>query len=52
MSRLRENPIGEHIYNRIKEYDMVSRKVFLSNLPEDQMALYNKYKNMLNKEIH
>jgi hypothetical protein len=48
-TRLKENPIGEHIYNRIKEYDITSRKVFLNNLTEDQRTLYNKYKNMVNK---
>ena len=49
MSRLRENPIGESIYNRIKEYDITSRKVFLNNLTEDEKKLYTKYKNMINK---
>ena len=56
MSRLRENPIGEHIYNRIKDYDMTSRKVFLKTLSTEQRELYNKYsavvrkRNSLNKE--
>jgi hypothetical protein len=48
-TRLRENKIGEHIYNRIKEYDMVSRKVFLGKLTEEEKKLYDKYKNMINK---
>ena len=56
MSRLRENPIGENIYNRIKEYDMTSRKVFLKTLSTEHRELYNKYsavvrkRNSLNKE--
>ncbi len=56
MSRLRENPIGEHIYNRIKDYDMTSRKVFLKTLSTEHRELYNKYsavvrkRNSLNKE--
>ena len=56
MSRLRENPIGESIYNRIKEYDMTSRKVFLKTLSTEHRELYNKYsavvrkRNSLNKE--
>lgn len=49
MSRLRENPIGEHIYNRIKDYDMTSRKVFFKTLSTEHKELYNKYKNMINK---
>ena len=56
MSRLRENPIGEQIYNRIKEYDMTSRKEFLKTLSTEARDLYNKYsavvrkRNSLNKE--
>ena len=56
MSRLRENPIGESIYNRIKEYDMTSRKEFLKTLSTEARDLYNKYsavvrkRNSLNKE--
>jgi hypothetical protein len=58
MSRLRENPLGKHIYNRIKEYDMTSqaRKVFLKTLSTEHRELYNKYsavvrkRNSLNKE--
>ena len=48
-TRLRENTIGEGIYNRIKEYDIISRKVHLSNLSAEHKALYVKYKNMINK---
>ena len=48
-TRLKENPIGESIYNRIIDYDIISRKVFLTNLTEEQRILYNKYKNMINK---
>ena len=56
MSRLRENTIGESIYNRIKEYDITSRKVFLKTLSTEHRELYNKYsavvrkRNSLNKE--
>ena len=50
MSRLRENPIGESIYNRIKEYDIISRKVFLNNLSSDHRALYNKYSAVARKK--
>jgi len=56
MSRLRENTIGESIYNRIKEYDMTSRKVFLKTLSTEHRELYNKYsavvrkRNSLNKD--
>ncbi len=56
MSRLRENTIGESIYNRIKEYDMTSRKVFLKTLSTEHRVLYNKYsavvrkRNSLNKD--
>ena len=56
MLRLRENPIGEQIYNRIKEYDMTSRKVFFKTLSTEHRELYNKYsavvrkRNSLNKE--
>ena len=46
---MRENPIGESIYNRIKEYDLVSRKVFLNNLSSEHRALYNKYSAVVRK---
>jgi hypothetical protein len=49
MSRMRENPIGEQIYNRIKEYDMTSRKVFLKTLSTEHRELYNKYSAVLRK---
>ena len=49
MSRLRENPIGEHIYNRIKEYDITSRKVFLKTLSTEHRELYNKYSAVVRK---
>ena len=49
MSRLRENPIGEHIYNRIKEYDITSRKVFLQTLLTEDRSLYNKYSAVVRK---
>ena len=46
---MRENPIGESIYNRIKEYDIISRKVFLSNLSTEHRAFYNKYSAVIRK---
>jgi hypothetical protein len=50
MSRMRQNPIGESIYNRIKEYDMTSRKVFLKTLSTEDRELYNKYSAVLRKK--
>ena len=49
MSRLRDNTIGESIYNKIKEYDITARKEFLKTLSPENRALYNKYKNVINK---
>jgi hypothetical protein len=49
MSRLRENTIGESIYNRIKEYDMTSRKEFLKTLSTEHRELYNKYSAVVRK---
>jgi hypothetical protein len=42
--RVRNNTIGEGIYERIKDYDTVSRKAFLDNLSEEHRQLYNKYR--------
>ena len=42
MPREYSNTIGESIYNRIKDYDMTSRKVFLGNV-------YTKYSNVMRK---
>ena len=42
MPREYNNTIGESIYNRIKDYDMTSRKVFLGNV-------YTKYSNVMRK---
>ena len=47
---MRENPIGEQIYNRIKEYDMTSRKVFLKTLSSEHRELYNKYSAVLRRK--
>ena len=47
---MRQNPIGESIYNRIKEYDMTSRKVFLKTLSTEDRELYNKYSAVLRKK--
>jgi hypothetical protein len=49
MPREYNNPIGENIYNRIKEYDIISRKVFLSNLSTEHRAFYNKYSAVIRK---
>ena len=34
------NPIGESIYNRIKENDITSRKVFFKTISAEHKALY------------
>ena len=53
---MRENPVGGQINNKINEYDMTSRKVFLKTLSTEHRELYNKYsavvrkRNSLNKE--
>ena len=49
MPREYNNPIGENIYNRIKEFDIISRKVFLSNLSNEHRAFYNKYSAVIRK---
>jgi hypothetical protein len=40
---VKENPIGESIYNRIKDYDITSRKVFFKTITAEHKALYDKY---------
>ena len=42
--RVRNSTIGEGIYERIKDYDTVSRKAFLDNLSEEHRQLYDKYR--------
>ena len=49
MPREYNNTIGESIYNRIKDYDMTSRKVFLGNLSKEHRELYTKYSNVMRK---
>lgn len=49
MPREYNNTIGESIYNRIKEYDMTSRKIFLGNLSAEHRTLYNKYSAVMRK---
>ena len=49
--RVRNNTIGEGIYERIKDYDTVSRKAFLDNLSEEHKQLYNKYRIAKNREM-
>ena len=49
MPRQYNNTIGEGIYNRIKDYDIISRKVFLNNLPAEHRELYNKYSAVIRK---
>jgi len=48
-TRLRENPVGQQIYEMIKDYDKNSRVVYLKNLGEEQRTLYDKYRKMVNK---
>lgn len=42
--RIRNNTVGESIYERIKDYDNVSRKRFLDTLSDEDRQLYNKYR--------
>ena len=39
---VKENPIGESIYNRIKDYDISSRKVYFKTITAEHKALYDK----------
>jgi len=41
--RVYNNTIGESIYNQIKDFDKVSRMVFLKNLPTETRKLYEKF---------
>ena len=49
MPRQYNNTIGEGIYNRIKDYDIISRKVFLNNLSEEHRKLYKNYSDVIRK---
>jgi len=40
---VKENPIGESIYNQIKDYDIKSRKEFFKTISAEHKALYDKY---------
>ena len=40
---VKENPIGESIYNRIKDYDITSRKVYFKTISAEHKALYDIY---------
>jgi hypothetical protein len=51
-TRLRSNPIGESIYNKIQNYDNMARKVFLATLPAEHKDLYNKYRIARNVANH
>ena len=51
-TRLRSNPIGESIYNKIQDYDNMARKVFLATLPAEHKDLYNKYRIARNVANH
>ena len=37
------NPIGESIYNMIKEYNITARKEFFKTISAEHTALYEKY---------
>ena len=43
MPREYNNTIGESIYNRIKDYDIVSSKVFFQTISAENKKLYDKY---------
>ena len=47
MPRIADHSIGKAIYERIKDYDIVSRKVFLKGLTEDHRKKYDNYLNKL-----
>ena len=44
MPRIADHTIGKAIYERIKDYDIVSRKVFLKGLSEDHRKKYDNFK--------
>ena len=47
MPRIADHSIGKAIYERIKDYDTVSRKIFLKGLSEDHRKKYDNYLNKL-----
>ena len=51
-TRLRSNPIGESIYNKIQDYDNASRKVFFKTISPEHKDLYNKYRIARNVANH
>ena len=40
---VKENPIGESIYNTIKEYDESARKQYFKTVSAEHKALYDQY---------
>ena len=40
---VKANPIGESMYTRIKDYDIISRKVFFKTISAVHKALYDEY---------
>lgn len=40
---VKENPIGESIYNKIKDYDIKQRKDFFKTISKEHKDLYDKY---------
>ena len=51
-TRLRSNPIGESIYNKIQDCDNMAHKEFLATLPAEHTDLYNKYRIARNVANH
>ena len=49
MPREYNNPIGENIYNTIKDFDITSRKVSVSNLSMEHRAFYSKFSNVIRR---
>ena len=49
-TRLRDNSIGKSIYDRIVDYDLVSRKEFFKTLSPEHRELYNKYAAVVRKQ--
>lgn len=41
--QIRENSIGESIYNQIKDYSIGERKAFFKTIPKEHKELYDKY---------
>lgn len=46
----KENPIGESIYNQIKDYDIASRKTFFKTISIEDKYLYEKYNAKIRSE--